>query len=129
VGTAAPGESPGGSLRGIGRALLALAGTRFELAGVELREELLRAQRLLVTGVVAALLIGAALVLLGIFVAALFWDSHPLLGLGLVTVAYAALGAWLLSRLRSEVARAPLPFAATAREFQADAAALKGDHE
>jgi uncharacterized membrane protein YqjE len=121
-----PGEPrPEGSVRNIGTTLLALLGTRIELIGVELREESLRIQRMLVAGAVAAILLGAALVLAGVLVVVAFWDTHRLLALAAVTVAYAALGAVLLARARAAARAAPTPFAATAAEIQADLELLR----
>ena len=121
-----PGEPrPEGSVRNIGTTLLALLGTRIELVGVELREESLRVQRMLVAGAVAAILLGAALVLAGVLVVVAFWDSHRLLALAGVTVAYAAAGAILIARVRNAARAAPTPFAATAAEIQADLELLR----
>jgi uncharacterized membrane protein YqjE len=122
-------REPTGTLKGLGASLLGLVGTRFELIGVEAREEGLRVQRLLVLGAIAALLIGASLVLLGIFIVAMFWDSNPLLALGIVTVLYGAAGGALLMNIRSALAKGPMPFAATVREFREDVSALRDRHE
>jgi uncharacterized membrane protein YqjE len=109
-----------GSAREAGAALLALAATRVELLGVELREETQRVQKTLVFGIVAGFFLGAALVFAGALVVAAFWERHGLLALAAVSVAYGGLGLFLLQRMRSAAAQAPLPFAATAREFAAD---------
>ena len=118
------GAAPG-SPSGAGAALLGLLGTRIELLGIELREEGLQLQRLLVLGIVAAFLLGGALVLVGVLVAAMFWDSHRLLALAAVTVLYAVIGTVVLLRLRSSALSRPLPFDATVRELQADLRALR----
>lgn len=121
-----PGEPrPEGSVRNIGTTLLALLGTRIELAGVELREESLRVQRMLVAGAVAAIFLAAALVLAGVLVLVAFWDTHRLLALAAVTVAYAAAGAILIVRVRNAARAAPTPFSATAAEIQADLELLR----
>lgn len=125
-----PGDAgnrgPDGSLKRIAATLLALAGTRVELIGVELREEALRAQRLLLMGIVAAFLLGAALVLAGALVAAAFWDTHRLLTLAALVLVYGGAGVAILLRMRSAARDEPLPFAATAREFEADLEMLRG---
>jgi len=102
-----------------------LVGTRLELLGIELREEALYLQRSLVLGIVAAFLLGGALVLVGVLFAAAFWDSHRLLALGGVAALYAAAGAAGLVRLRSSVFRRPAPFDTTVRELEADLRALR----
>ena len=120
---------PPGSARDLGAAVLALLGTRVELAGVELREESLRLTRFVVLAVVAALLLAAALVLFGVWVAAFFWDTHRLLALGLVVAAYAAIAVGILLRIKAAATGGPMPFAATVRELQEDAAEMKARHE
>src|SRR5438045_3168601 len=98
---------------GVGSTFLALIGTRIELLGIEVREEALHLQRLLVLGVVAAFVLGAALVMAGIFVAAAFWERHGLLALGAVAVVYAIVGVAVLMRVRSVAYRRAGPFQAT----------------
>jgi len=122
-------RSEPGSLSAIGATLLALVRTRFELIAVELREEALRAQRLFVMAAIGVLFIGAALVLLGLLVAAAFADTHPLLALGGMTLFYAALGTWLVLRLRRSMAEGPMPFSATVGELERDLADLQGRHD
>jgi len=112
-------------MREAGTALLGLIGTRVELLGLELREEALHLQRMLVLGVVAAFLMGGALVLFGIFIAAFFWDTHRLIALGAVVALYGAGGGLALMRLRSAVYDRPPPFDATVRELEADLKALR----
>lgn len=112
-------------MREAGTALLGLIGTRIELLGLELREEALHLQRMLVLGVVAAFLMGGALVLFGILLAAAFWDTHRLLALGGVVLLYGAGGGFALLRLRSAVYDRPPPFDATVRELEADLKALR----
>jgi len=112
-------------VREAGTALLGLIGTRVELLGLELREEALHLQRMLVLGVVAAFLMGGALVLFGILIAAAFWDTYRLLALGGVVVLYGAGGGLALMRLRSAVYNRAPPFDATVRELEADLKALR----
>jgi uncharacterized membrane protein YqjE len=116
---------PEGSFRGVGATLLALAGTRVELMGIELREETHRAGAMLFAYALAILFLGAALVFAGLWVAAAFWDSHPLIALAAVALAYGAIGAYLLSRAKAAFDDAPAPFATTAREFASDMEALR----
>ena len=112
-------------MRAAASALLALGGTRAELLGVELREEVLRAQRLLVAGAVAAMLLGAAAVFAAVFVAVAFWDTHRLLSLALIAVALAGAGAAMLMSARATLSSDNLPFASSAREFRADVDAVR----
>jgi uncharacterized membrane protein YqjE len=127
----APATAPGGSIRGAGDALLGLISTRVELLGIEIREEAVHLQRLLVLGIVAAFVLGAALVMAGLLVAAMFWETHRLLALGVVAALYAIVGGALLMQLRSAAFTRPGPFQATVSELQADLRAFrsKADEE
>jgi uncharacterized membrane protein YqjE len=116
---------PAGSAREAGAAIVGLVGTRLELMGVELREEAIFLQRSLVLAIVAAFLLGGALVLAGALVAVAFWDSHRLLALGGVCALYAIIAAACVLRLRSSVVGRAMPFETTARELQADLRALR----
>jgi uncharacterized membrane protein YqjE len=115
---------PGGTVRDAGAALVGLVATRLELLGIELREEALFIQRLLLLGIVAAFLLGGAL-LLGGFIAAAFWETHRLLALGGVAALYAIVAGVCLMRLRSSVVDRAPPFETTARELEADLRALR----
>ena len=101
---ASPDPGDGGASapsRDVGAAVVGLIRTRLELLGIELREEALYLQRALVLGIVAAFVLGGALVLAGVLVAAAFWDSHRLVALGGVAAFYAVAGTAGLMRLRS----------------------------
>ena len=121
-----PGGAAPASVSGIAAALLALIQTRFELLGVELREEALRAQRMLLMAAAAVLFLGAALVLLALVVAQLFADTHRLLALAAMTIAYVAIAGWLFLRMRQAVARGPAPFVATVSELGKDLGMIQG---
>jgi uncharacterized membrane protein YqjE len=113
------------SLKQTGAAFLGLAGTRIELIGIELREEGLYVQKMIVRGIIAAFLLGGALVMAGVFIAAAFWDTHRLPALAAVAVLYAIAGGGALMALRSSLQQRPTPFHATAREFEADVSAIR----
>jgi uncharacterized membrane protein YqjE len=123
------GQREPGSLREVGASLLALVRTRFELLGLELREEALRAQRVLVMSTIAAFFLGAALVLVGVFVAVAFRDSYPLVALGLVVALFAAIGVGLALHVRSSLVKGPKPFSATVKELEEDLSLLRDRHE
>lgn len=112
-------------MRGAGEALTGLLGTRLELIGIELREEIVYLQRVLVLGIVAAFLLGGALVLAGGLIAAAFWDTHRVLALGGVAALYAIVAAACLLRVRASVRERALPFDTTVRELEADLRALR----
>lgn len=126
----APGQPAGGaSPAGLVREAVALGAaalvTRGELAALELTEARERAGRWLALALVAAVLLLAALVVGALFVVSVFWDTHRSAAVATVAVVYAAagaaLGAWLLARLRS----APPLLQATLAELKQDCAALR----
>jgi uncharacterized membrane protein YqjE len=119
-----PGK-PDGSVRGAGEALAGLLGTRLELVGIELREEILYLQRVLILGIVAAFLLGGALVVTGGLIAAAFWDTYRLPALGAVALLYVIVAAICLLRVRSSLQQRSLPFDTTVRELEADLRALR----
>jgi uncharacterized membrane protein YqjE len=125
-----PGSgAPPGSVSSVAATLLALLRTRIALVGVELREETRRAIGLLLALAIAVLFAGASLVAFAFFVAAAFWDTHPLLALGGITLLYAAIGIGLLLRVRAVLRDAPIPFEATVREFDEDLSMLRDRDE
>lgn len=119
-------ERPEPSVRRVGAAILALTGTRVELAGVELREETLRAGRLLLLGAIAVLLLSAALIFAGAFVVVAVGAENRLFALGAIVAIYAAAAVGLLLKIRTSLRDGPAPFAATVRELRADVDALRG---
>lgn len=119
------GRTPPGSIRSLGATFLALVRTRIALVGVELREETRRALGLLVIVGVALLFLGATLVAIALFVAAVFWDTHPLLALGGLALVYAAIGIGLLLRAQARLRDGPIPFEATVMEFDKDLSTLR----
>ena len=112
-------------MRGAGEALAGLVGTRLELIGIELREEILYLQRVLILGIVAAFLLGGGLVVAGGLIAAVFWDTYRLAALGAVAALYVIVAAVCLLRVRSSLQQRALPFDTTVRELEADLAALR----
>ncbi len=87
-----PSFGAAGSLRRRLDLLLQTAQTRLELLGVELQQEKLRLARLLLGTVLAALLLGFALVFALIWLTVALWDTHRQLGLGLATLIALGLG-------------------------------------
>jgi uncharacterized membrane protein YqjE len=114
------------SLRALGATFLEAAGTRAELALVELREEGERRKALLALALGGALFLAMALLLAAFFIVVLFWDTHRLAAIGGVTLLYAAIGIGMLMKLRSLSRSLPRPFEATLRELAADREILRG---
>lgn len=122
-----PGEAgPLGSARALGASLLALLGTRVELAAIELKEETERRKRLAVLALVAVLFLGAGLLLLAFLLVVLYWDTHRLPAIAGVTLLYTAIGAWAFLRFRAILRDSPPPFSATLDEFKRDLDMVRG---
>lgn len=123
------GERPSGLIRSV-RALLArgvtLFATRGELAALELADARDRAMRWMGLGIVAAVLLLAALMTLSLWVAAIFWDGPRAWALGLLALGYAIAGVVAVRVVRREVAAAPPLLALTRAELEKDRDALRG---
>jgi uncharacterized membrane protein YqjE len=116
-----------GTARRLGRTLLSILSTRLELLGVEAAEQGVRIGALLALGALALLFAGFALALFSFGIAVLFWDSHRLAAIFGLALAYAAITALAVLRIRQRIADHPAPFAATVAELKADAQALGGE--
>lgn len=125
--TSAAGGASGvfASLRAVLVTVLAIAGTRFELIGIEVAEEKARLVALAVTGFAAAVAMSFAILLLTLFFVVLFWDTHRLVVIGGFTMLYFAAGAWSIARLRAQLDAHPTPFAATVAELEKDRDTLR----
>jgi uncharacterized membrane protein YqjE len=105
--------------------LLQTAHTRLELLGLELQEEKLRLARLLLGTVLAAVLLGFAVVFALIWLTVALWDTHRQLGLGLATLITLALGLGAAGVAARAWAAGSGLFAASLAELERDRAALE----
>ena len=119
----------GAGLRALGATLLDLVWTRAELIAVEFEEEKERAAHKLVLLAVAALFLAMGLLLAGMAVVVIFWDSYRTLAACAVTLLYLGVGAWALVRLRELNRNSPPPFSATREEFANDLKLFRGRDE
>ena len=117
--------SPFASLRGLLDTLLGIAGTRFELIGIEVAEQRERLVGLLINAIAAVFALSFAALMLTFFVVALFWDNRIVV-IGLFALLYGGIGAWLIARLRGQLENQPPMFAATIAELEKDRDALRG---
>jgi uncharacterized membrane protein YqjE len=115
-----------GSLRTLLANALTLFLTRVELAALELAEARDRAVRWLVLGLIAAVLLLAALMTVSLWVAALFWEGPRALALGLLAAAYAIAGFFAISVVRREIEAAPPILSETRAELEKDRDTLRG---
>ena len=94
--------------------------TRGELAGVEFaeeRERLLLRLALLLGGIV---ILAFAVLFAGMFVIAVFWDTHRLGAIACVALFFALGGGLMVARAKAIGSEAPAPFAATLAELERD---------
>jgi len=126
-----PDSAEQASAGGLSRALsqltasvVALVRSRLELLTVEFEEERERTKELLVLAVVATVFLLFAFVALSALVLAVFWESHPLIAILCMALAYAAVGIWAVARIKQR--QRQRPFAATLAELERDAEALRG---
>lgn len=104
----------------IGATLVAMAGTRLELAAVEFQEDARRLLGHLAWTLLAAFLAAGALLLAALFVIAIFWDSYRLQAVGGMAVLFGALAGIILMKVRASMnAQAPL-LSATLAELRND---------
>ncbi len=106
--------------------LLDLALVRLELFGTELEAEKLRLFDALFQAALGLMLLGLALVGALGFVVLLFWEGYRLPAIGVLTLLFTGLGAWLLQRARTGLnARDGGPFALTLGELRQDRNSLR----
>jgi uncharacterized membrane protein YqjE len=104
----------------IGATLVAMAGTRLELAAVEFQEDARRLLGHLAWVLLAVFLAAGALLLAALFVIAIFWDSYRLQAVGGMAVLFGALAGIILMKVRASMnAQAPL-LSATIAELRND---------
>ena len=117
------------SLRGLIATAIGLLRTRLELLATELQEEKLRLISIVVYGAAAIFMFGVGLVLLAIFVAVLFWDSHRLLVMGGLTAIFLLCGLGSLLLVQRQVRGGSRLFSASLAEMAQDRQALQGKSE
>ena len=105
-------------------ALLEAGRTRIELAAVEFEEARARATDNLVLMLVAAAAFGFALLAASMLVVVLFWDSHRVAALIVMTLVYLVIGVFALWRVSEHKKSDPPAFAATLAELERDRAYL-----
>lgn len=103
---------------------LGLLQTRAALLVVELEEERDRLLALLLYGAATFFFLSFGLVMLAIFMTALFWESHRLLVIGSFTTLFLTCGGFALASLRRLSRREAPLFSASLNELAEDRAAL-----
>jgi len=72
--------------------LVSAAETRVGILGTELQEERVRLSRILLVGAATLFCLGLGIVLLAVLLVVLYWDSHRLVVLGLLSGLFLGLG-------------------------------------
>lgn len=112
------------ALKNSAATLLASGKTRLELLSNEIEEEKLRAVQMLTMAIGAALCLGVGILMLILFMTALFWESR-LLVLGGSTALLLVAGWWFYAGFRSAQQRPDRMFAASIAELEEDLRQLK----
>jgi uncharacterized membrane protein YqjE len=100
--------------------LVAMVGTRLELAAVEFQEDARRLLGYLAWSLLAAFLAAGAVMLAALFVIVLFWDTYRLQAVAAMAAVLAIVAGLIVMSVRSRLnAQAPL-FAATLAELRKD---------
>jgi uncharacterized membrane protein YqjE len=104
----------------MGSSLGAFAGERAALFALELRQEARRGSELLVLAAVAAVMLQLCLLMVAVFVVAVFWDTHRLIAMGGMGLLYGSCAAAIFLRLKNRAAGLANAFPATREEFRQD---------
>jgi uncharacterized membrane protein YqjE len=104
----------------LAQTLLGLGRTRFELAAVEFEEARARAAEHLILSLVAGLCFALAVLAASMLVVVLFWDTHRIAALCVLTIVYVLLGLVALWRIALQRKTEKPAFAATLAELERD---------
>jgi uncharacterized membrane protein YqjE len=120
--TEAPPKGGGllGSARALAHTLIALSKTRLEIFLNELEEERLRIASQIVLVVLAGFCLVVGSLLAVSFVVVLFWDTHRLLTLGLLALAFIGSGIGLVMLFSARAAAKPKLFSVSLGELAKD---------
>lgn len=125
MATVKDGEGLFAALRNLLAALLASGKMRLELLGTEIQEEKIRLLGLLALGVGALFLLGLGIVLLIVFLAAVFWEQRVAV-FGISALLALGGGLMLLGRAKRQAAQPSPMFQASLAELDVDLARLRG---
>lgn len=119
----ASGDRRGGlfdSLKALAASLVAIAHTRLELLSTELEEERVWLVSTLAWALVALFCAGLAIVLAAAWVVAVFWDTHRLLALGILTGGFFLAAVLAALAVLAKVRAKPRLFAGSLAELAKD---------
>jgi len=112
------------SVRDLAGTLVAMAHTRLDLLSTDLEEGREHLLSLTITSLLAVFFLGIGIVLASILLVVIFWDTHRVLILGLLTAVFLGLALAAVSRAKALAAATPRLFASTISELRKDQAEL-----
>jgi len=110
----------------IAATVVAMIGTRLELAAVEFQEDARRLLGYLAWTLLAVFLAAGACLLVALFVIVLFWDDYRLQAIGSMIVLFAAAAGVIVMKVRSGLDHQAALFSATLAELRNDVSYLRG---
>ncbi len=108
------------SLKTLTLTLVDVVQTRLELLSSDVAEERAHLTAILISALVALFCIGVGVVLLAVLIVVMFWESHRLLSLGLLTAVFLATGAGLWWVAMHKMRNKPRLFDASISELSRD---------
>ncbi|MSQ71994.1 MAG: phage holin family protein [Betaproteobacteria bacterium] len=108
------------SLKALARNLLDTTQTRLQLLSSELEEQGARLLKIIALAAIGGFLLALAIVLAVFFIVVLFWDSHPLLAVGLLSGGFLIGAVIVFMMVKSELDRRPPLLHVTIDEFHKD---------
>jgi uncharacterized membrane protein YqjE len=110
----------------IAATVVAMVGTRLELAAVEFQEDARRLLGYLAWTLLAVFLAGGAFMLVALFVIVLFWDDYRLQAIAAMAILFAAAAGLILMKVKSGLNKQASLFSSTLAELRNDVAYLRG---
>lgn len=109
--------------------LVSIAATRLELLANELQEERLRLTQMFFFALLSLFCFGVFILLLTVLILVLFWEDHRFAVLGVLSVAFFALGALMALMLQRVAQEKSGLFSASLAELAKDRGDLDVDHD
>ncbi len=119
-GTATPAKGLLETLGDLAATLVAMAHTRLDLLSTDLEEDRDHLLSLTLTSLAAIFFLGIGVVFSALLLVVLFWDTHRILILGLLAVAFLALGLAAGQRAKRLARTKPRLFASSLSELFKD---------
>jgi len=110
----------------IAATVVAMVGTRLELAAVEFQEDARRLLGYLAWTLLAVFLAAGAFMLVALFVIVLFWDDYRLQAIAGMAILFAAAAGLILMKVKSGLNKQASLFSSTLAELRNDVAYIRG---